>query len=236
MPACEYSFYAGAAPGKFDMTKIIYCFFLLPLALISGCSSLPHAVKLAEDAPRTGSKEIFVVSHGWHTGLVLPAKDIQVRLPALKKRFGDAPFIEFGWGDKGFYQSNEITTGLTFRAMFWSAGSVIHAVAVPREVADFFSGSEVKILCLSDAAAASLINFIADSFSKNSHDEIIELKNGIYGDSQFYEGAGDYHLLNTCNKWTAKGLRSAGFEISPTFKLTAGSVMNYIHDQTNSCP
>jgi uncharacterized protein (TIGR02117 family) len=217
------------------MIKTLACIILLPLSLISGCSSQPYVIKLAEDAPRTGHNEIYVVSHGWHTGLVLPAKEIQLRLPGLKKRFGDKPFIEFGWGDKGFYQTNEITTGLTFRAMFWSSGSVIHAVAVPGDVLKFFQNSEVRQLCLSDAGVSSLIDFIANSFSKNPQGEIVELKNGIYGDSQFYAGTGDYYLFNTCNKWTAKALRSAGMDISPTFKLTAGSVMSYVHGQTNTC-
>ncbi|MGF1760774.1 DUF2459 domain-containing protein, partial [Photobacterium sagamiensis] len=45
---------------------------------------------------------------------------------------------------------------------------------------------------------------------------------------QFYKGVGDYHLMNTCNQWTAKGLKSTGMDISPTFKLTAGSVMKYV--------
>jgi hypothetical protein len=34
--------------------------------------------------------------------------------------------------------------------------------------------------------------------------------------------------MNTCNKWTAKGLKSAGMDISPMFKLTAGSVMSAV--------
>ncbi|MFB8829603.1 hypothetical protein ACE0DR_10225 [Azotobacter sp. CWF10] len=34
--------------------------------------------------------------------------------------------------------------------------------------------------------------------------------------------------MNTCNKWTAKGLRSAGVDIFPAFKLTAGSIMKSI--------
>ena len=34
--------------------------------------------------------------------------------------------------------------------------------------------------------------------------------------------------MNTCNRWTAKGLKSIGMDISPTLKLTAGSVMNYL--------
>jgi hypothetical protein len=36
--------------------------------------------------------------------------------------------------------------------------------------------------------------------------------------------------MNTCNKWTAKGLKSAGMDISPTFKLTADSIMDYLKE------
>ena len=57
---------------------------------------------------------------------------------------------------------------------------------------------------------------------------MLALKNGIYGNSQFYKGVGDYYLMNTCNKWTAKGLKSIGMDISPIFKLTADSIMTYI--------
>ena len=217
------------------MKTLLTCILLAPVLFISGCSSQPGALKLSDDASRSGRNEIYIVSHGWHTGLVLPAKDIQSRLPGLKKRFGDKAYIEFGWGDNGFYQANEITTGLTFRAMFWSAGAIMHAVAVPNDVNKYFRGSEVKVLCLSDAGVSSLIEFIAASFSKSTLGEIIELKTGIYGDSQFYEGVGDYHIFNTCNKWTAKGLRSAGLDISPVFKLTAGSVMSAIQEQQNTC-
>jgi len=215
------------------MIKVISCIFLL--SLITGCSSLPNVVHVPENAPQAGHREIYVVNHGWHTGLVLPAKEIQARLPGLKKRFGNTPYIEFGWGDKSFYQTNEITIGLTFRAMFWSAGSVIHAVAVPADVIKFFPNSDVQKLCLSEAKIASLTEFIANSFAKNSQGEIVEQKNGIYGDSQFYDGVGVYHLFNTCNKWTAKGLSSAGFDNSTALKLTAGSVMSYVHDQNNTC-
>ena len=57
---------------------------------------------------------------------------------------------------------------------------------------------------------------------------------GIYGNSQFYKAKGDFHIFNTCNKWTAKGLESAGMKISTTFKLTAGSIMNYLSMERTS--
>jgi uncharacterized protein (TIGR02117 family) len=218
------------------MQNISACIFLLALTLIGGCSSRPHVVRQTDDVPISGINKIYVVSHGWHTGLVLPAKDIQARLPKLKERFGNAPFIEFGWGDKGFYQANEITTGLTLRAMFWSSGSVIHSVEVTGDVERFFPGSEVRQLCLSDASLASMIVFVAGSFAKNPQGEIVALKDGVYGNSQFYEGIGEYHMFNTCNKWTAKALSSAGMDISPVFKLTAGSIMSHIQSQAIACP
>jgi len=65
--------------------------------------------------------------------------------------------------------------------------------------------------------------------------KVKELKNGIYGNSQFYKGVGDYYLMNTCNKWTAKGLRSTGMDISTKFTLTAGSVIGYL-DGGRFCP
>ena len=177
-----------------------------------------------------GQVEIYVVSHGWHTGFVVPAKIIQNQLPNLSRRFGDIPYIEIGWGDKDFYQAKEITTGLTLKAILWPTESVIHAVAVPEQADKFFANSTVKTLCLSGREYSSLLRFISESFYKDQDGRILELKGGKYGNSQFYKGVGDFYLMNTCNKWTAKGLKSAGLDISPTFKLTADSIMEYLKE------
>ena len=198
------------------------------LSLLSACSFKPDVVTQSKDASVSEWQELYVVSHGWHTGFVVPGDRIQLHIPELKKRFGNTPNIEFGWGDKDFYQAEEITTGLTLRSIFWPTDSVIHAVAVPENVNQYFSNSEVKTLCLSKGDYFSLLNFIASSFYKNQKGEVLETQGGIYGNSQFYKGVGDFSLLNTCNKWTAKGLKSAGMDISPAFKLTAGSIMTYL--------
>jgi uncharacterized protein (TIGR02117 family) len=200
------------------------------VSLLTACSSKPYAVKYAEMPALTGQEEIYIVSHGWHTGIVVPAKKIQNQLPQLRERFGDIPYIEFGWGDKDYYQAKEITTGLTLNAILWPTESVIHAVAVPMEVDKYFANSVVEILCLRGKEYSSVLRFISESFYKDEHGEIVELKGGIYGNSQFYKGVGNFYFMNTCNKWTAKGLKSAGMDISPTFKLTADSIMDYVRE------
>ena len=81
-----------------------------------------------------------------------------------------------------------------------------------------------------------LLAFIEQSFLRDSEGQIIESSGSVESDSQFYRAEGDYYLWNTCNNWTAKGLKSAGQGISPTFKITAGSVMAYFtkHKEENT--
>jgi len=200
---------------------------------------MPHAVV----NPLSGNNsitnhDIYVSGHGWHTGIIIPSQEINASSPFLKNRFAKALYYEFGWGDKGFYQANKITTKLTVKAVFWPTDTVMHVVAVPEDPRKYFSSSEIVDLKISQVELESLLKFIDQSFGRSKSGDIIKLKKGLYGDSQFYEGAGKYFLFNTCNKWTAKGLKSAGVDISPTFKLSADSVMDFLRDRkaTNKKP
>jgi len=185
--------------------------------------------------------QVYVVSHGWHTGLVVPADTISDRLPQLKTRFPDADYIEFGWGDHSFYTAREITVGLALHSILIPTDSVMHAVALPTTPDNYFIGSEVKPLCLDSVDYLKLIDHIVSGFSTGSDRKIEAQGDGIYGDSQFYRGHGNYHLFNTCNKWTAQGLQAAGLDISPWFIFRAESVMASIEDAharglTSDCP
>ena len=208
--------------------KHIYFFILL--FIVAGCSSKPFVIRQT-DITVPVSEEVYVVGHDWHTGFVIPAKAMQARIPQLAERFGDTPYLEFGWGDKGFYQAKEITSGLSMQAIFWPSESVMHVVALPEKPDTYFPKSKVEVLCLDKEQYALLISFIEQSFYKDANGSAVELKNGIYGNSQFYKSEGNYYLMNTCNKWTAKGLESAGLDISSLFKLTSDSVMTYLSER-----
>lgn len=207
---------------------------LFALALIA-CSGKPYAVEPEQKGEAVSLNPLFVVSHGWHTGLIIPARHLNDVVPELEGRFGPVPYYEIGWGDKAFYQAREITTGLTLQAIFRSEGAVLHVVAIPGDPRDYFSGSEVLETCIPESGLSSLKTFLAGSFARDSAGRLIALSKGIYRDSQFYHGVGRYNLLNTSNKWTAKALRSAGMDISPAFRLTAGSVMSYLRSNRRPC-
>ena len=204
--------------------KIIICFFLISI----WCTTKQLLVCFSKEIKGPYINKVFVVSNGWHTGFVISAPKIQAKIPELKKRFRDTPNIEFGWGDADFYRSNEFSLAVSLSAIFWPTDSVIHSVAVPKNVESFFSDSEIQSICLSDEEFFSLILFISNSFFKDKNGNLEELQKGLYGNSQFYKANDEFHLMNTCNVWTAKGLKSAGFKVSTSNKLTASSIMDFL--------
>ncbi|HCJ7726726.1 TPA: TIGR02117 family protein [Citrobacter freundii] len=209
-------------------TLLIWICFLL-----WGCSTYPQAIALkTQTSPANGLHEIYIVNHGWHTGIIAPAHNVDAVLPQLKLRFPQGQWYEIGWGDKGFYQAQEITTKLTLQAMFWSSGAVMHVVTFSQKPGRYFAGEEINELTLDDNQFNNLMRYIGRSFAYDDNDNLIPLKHGIYGDSQFYAANGRYGIFNTCNKWTAKALVSAGMDIDPSFKLTASSVMQAIMDNS----
>jgi len=211
----------------------------ISVLLFLSCSGKPYVVEAGSETNDTTYITIYIVSHGWHTGIIVPAADIQQQLPPLKDRFKEAVYLEIGWGDRGFYQADEITAGLTVKALFWPTGTVVHVVALPEDIKSYFRNTQS--LCLLKTEYNSLTHFLAGSFARDSSHQIFALSRGLYGDSQFYKGTGSYHLFNTCNKWTAKALQSAGMDITPSIKLTADSIMDYLkietalHPAYNSC-
>ena len=194
---------------------------------LSACSSAPPVVdETPVSAPLPG--QVFVARHGWHTGFVIPADAVRLLLPELEMHFGDTPWLEFGWGDKAYYESQKVTSGLTLRAVLWPTESVVLVRAIPDRPDRYFDDAEVEPLCLDERSYALLLQFIEGSFFRDSDNRIVFSSDGKLENSQFFRGVGTYYLFNTCNTWTAKGLKSAGQDLSPAFKLQAGSVMNYL--------
>lgn len=207
--------------------------------LLLSCSPQPQVQ--IPDPGNSGDHALYVVNHGWHTGLILPLQCLKSRLPGLMEGFavrdasGDEDeWVEVGWGDKGFYQAQEISVGLALRAFFASPGAVLHMVrpeanaslyGVPPSPRDYFVGSDVVELRISDQEMDSVCRFVALSFERGEDGNLLPLGRGLYGDSRFYEAKGRYHALHTCNTWTAKGLASAGVAIEPHGILTARGAM-----------
>jgi len=154
------------------------------------------------------SEELFVVSHDWHSGIVVDRKAIERAVPAaaLIKR----GYIEIGWGDERFYRSADpgILTGI--RAALWPTESVLHLVWFDLLPSDYFPSSEVIRLEMDSGQFAALSEFIAASFAVDGNGKENNMGAGLYGESRFFQAVGDFHLFYNCNSWTADALIAAG--------------------------
>ena len=69
---------------------------LLLISLLMACSSQPHTTTPDINDTAIATGDIYIVSHGWHTGIVIPANLIESRITEIKNRFTNAKLLEFG--------------------------------------------------------------------------------------------------------------------------------------------
>ena len=171
--------------------------------VLCGCAAAP--VAHMPDAPAEVS--VFVVPQGGHTGLAVRRADIPQTLLPEKRDFPRAVYLEFGWGDRDFYMAESPGPWVTFKAAFLPTRSVVHVAGVRGELASFFRGSEILELHVSRPALEGLLRYVRDAFERDGQSVAEPLGRG------FYPGRETFHLLRTCNVWTAGALRAAGLPV-----------------------
>lgn len=207
--------------------------FAMCLTLVfSGCAFFQTDVSISNvDLPllfasQSETKTIWVVGHGWHSGLVLRPNDVPLELFPEIRNFSDSEFVELGWGDEGFYCAKQITTPLVMRALFMPTPSVMHVAGFDGKVNRVFASSDIIQVSLSNEQFHKLCKFVSSTFERTENGESIPLRPGLYGQSTFYRAKGNYYAPKTCNVWTASALKSAGCQIIPQLAVTADNVVS----------
>lgn len=198
---------------------------VVPVAVLLGAACLGPVRDLYP--PRSGEVPVtvFVVGHGWHTGVVVRRDDIPTEAWPESERFPAARFLEVGWGDRAFYESPDAGVSLALKAAFASESSVLHVAGFDRPPAESFSRAEIIAIELSARGMESMAGFISRAYARDAAGEPIELGPGLYRGSRFYAATGRYSLVNTCNTWIAEALRAGGCPITPVWAGTAGNVL-----------
>jgi uncharacterized protein (TIGR02117 family) len=190
---------------------------------LAGCATV-IALPPADDGPRT--HVVHVVSHGWHTAIVLPRADlVSTGLLPEADDFPRASFLEFGWGDRVYYPAKETTLGMALEAALIPTPAVMHMAALARPPELTYPGSETMEIALTENGMRRLAGAIAGEFSRPKGGRAVPVSRGLYPDSNFYDAQGAFHLFNTCNTWTARMLRASGVDLSPAGVVTANDLM-----------
>ena len=207
--------------------------FLLALWLpaLTGCQSgtSPQASRAgAEEQPehRPETSEtgitIHIVSNGWHTGIVLARADIPESAVPEVRDFPQADFFEFSWGDARYFPAPEKGLGMIMSALFTPTPAVMHLAGLPTHPTTTFPTAETVSLQLSPEGFDLLVSFLDETFDRDAG---AQGKPGLYPFSRFYPAKGRFHMFNTCNTWTARGLAAAGVPVKVNGTLQAEALM-----------
>jgi uncharacterized protein (TIGR02117 family) len=206
------------------------------LGLLGACASVappPSATPAAveREAPR---HVVHVISHGWHTGIVINRASLaESGLMPEVADFPEARYLEFGWGDRDFYMSADETLWITVKAALVPSSPVMHVAAVARVEPQGRSRDAIG-LTLSGRSFRQLVRAISASLDRPADGAAEPIAPGLGRDSRFYPARGRFHLLNTCNTWTATMLYAAGLPVSPKGVITAGTLMRRVRHAVNA--
>lgn len=210
-------------PGIMKWTLRVLGVLLLMIVLYVGSAFVLSYIPVNSDFKSCDQKcvQIYLLTNGVHTDLVLPIrsrhKDWSESIAFKHTQSKDSlmNFIAFGWGERQFYLETptwaELKLGTAVRALFVPSPAAMH-VTYYKYMAE---SKDCKKISISWMEYNQMVEYIDDSFRRNTEGGFTLIKNLSYGDDDcFYEAKGKFHLFYTCNTWTNNGLKHSGLRAS----------------------
>jgi uncharacterized protein (TIGR02117 family) len=175
---------------------------------------------------------IYIVSNGYHSGLLLPVSaagedlSLMVRPTDLADPRAAGNYLLFGWGDRDFYLNTpslaDVRPSTAVSALVGSGRTLVHVdhLTSPDELVD------PRPIRLTPAAYVRLTRFIRASIQRGSDGHPVAIA-GYDATDIFYEAMGHYSALTTCNVWTSDALAAAGVRTGMWTPFSAGLMWWY---------
>lgn len=161
---------------------------------------------------KQGEFTIFVSSGQIHTEFVFDLQSSPVDWSNLipfslvNPKIESARYISVGWGDRRFFYEllewSDLTFDLAFSSVFLPGESAVH-VEYANELNPSLKHYKIQI---NEGDYLKLYEFIKNSFKLENGRPIKIDEFNYYENDRFFYGVGSYHMFNTCNMWTHRGL------------------------------
>ncbi len=192
---------------------------LLAALSLAGCAGAPVCGGAAP-----GRDVVYVVDHGWHTDVGIPARELSGGATVFRTLFPAARAFVFGFGKRSFFTAKVETWREYLLGPFPGPGAIL--VTDLSVMPDAAYGPAATItLHLPQGGARALSVFLWRALAKDQAGGPRLIATGPYRGSRFYAAAATYTLGYTCNTWSADALRAAGTSVRPGGVIFAGQVM-----------
>lgn len=172
------------------MARVLVIFVL---AACGACTAPVKDMAAAHGAEPVAS--IYLVSHGWHVGMIVRQADIPVSVWPWGRDFPDAEYLEVGWGDRTFYQALNPHLGSALKAALLPTESVLHIFGFNGSVTANFPYSEIVEIKLPGGGMRRLAGYIAASYARDDAGNVRSLGEEFYRNRRFYASRETYHLF-----------------------------------------
>ncbi len=171
-------------------------------------------------------QRIYVVKHGWHTGIIIKRSAVDSLLPALTQMFPEAHYLDISWGDKKYFMAPDDNIWLGIRAALFPTKSVIRVLPFSEHLKNHFSQDHIQAIQLTNKQLESMTQFFKNELVVTREGKLVQASQSRH----FFMSSRKYWGLRTCNTWIAKALKRAGFPIKPIFSLTSGYVIKRVNE------
>ena len=182
---------------------------------------------LADPAPQPEQIVMYLARRHWHIDVGFAARDLGPSLAFIARRFPQAKYLFFGFGDRHYLLSRGKGTSTLAGALFPGPGLIL-VTSVENSPAQAFGDAHVLEFALSVPRAAAAQRFVrgalatGDASVAEALADIPSAAEGPYEGSAYYNAVGRYSALHTCNTWAAEALKSAGFKVRTHLVVFAG--------------
>lgn len=189
------------------------------------------------EAPEPADHSVYIVEHGWHTGLVLDTADLAATDLPYFATLRQHRFVEVGWGDAEFFQADDPGILTAADAMLTPGPAVLHVASFDQPVESYFKAEVFHRIPVTASGAGRIGRYVADSFADRTSAAPQATGKGNYGpDSRFVAATGSYYFPHTCNVWTAEALQAGGLETTPALAVTSRALLHQVRQIAKANP
>lgn len=175
---------------------------------------------------------IGVLMAGWHSGLILPIRELGPLGPLLSRSPADR-YLSFGWGNRRFYMTSHPSVMKAIRSLFSSASALLIEGA-PTSSALVPSGGTYRWLCADRRQVLKVDTFLRDALRQRGGKPVV-LRGEPQIDGAFYASGERYDALHTCNTWTAEALEYARLPVHAGGVVFSSQLASQI-EKLPACP